>query len=80
MGKTVQFGLGFVTGRPNVCKVINNTYEQLIDQFKDTENKVYVKTVFTVIQPTYTKVFELDPVIYSKGGTEVTPLGLADFQ
>ena len=26
MGKTIQFGLGFVTGRPNVCKVINNTF------------------------------------------------------
>ena len=54
-------------------------YQAILDT-KDTENKVYVKTVFTVIQPTYTKVFELDPVIYSKGGTEVTPLGLADFQ
>ena len=40
MGKTIQFGLGFVTGRPNVCKVINNTYEQLVNQFKDMEDKV----------------------------------------
>ena len=31
MDKVVNFGLGFVTGRPNVCKVINNTYEQLIN-------------------------------------------------
>ena len=35
MDKKIKFGLGFVTGRPNVCKVINNTYEQLINQFKD---------------------------------------------
>ncbi len=40
MGETIQFGLGFVTGRPNVCKVINNTYEQLVNQFKDLDDKV----------------------------------------
>ena len=40
MEKTIQFGLGFVTGRPNVCKVINNTYEQLVNQFKNEKNKI----------------------------------------
>ena len=46
---------------------------------KDNDDKVYVRTVFTVIQPTYEKSFTLDEVVYSKGGTEVTPRGLADF-
>ena len=40
MEKTIQFGLGFVTWRPNVCKVINNTYEQLVKQFENVEEKV----------------------------------------
>ncbi len=46
---------------------------------KNTENKVYVRTVFTVIQPTYTKSFTLNTVTYSNGGNTVTPQGLAQF-
>lgn len=56
----------------------NNIYEA-IKSTKDTENEVYVRVVFTVIQPTYTKSFTLDPVVYSQGGYEVTPRGLAEF-
>ena len=40
MKDTIKFGIGFVTGRPNVCKIINNTYERLINQFKDFDRKV----------------------------------------
>ena len=42
MRDTINFGIGFVTGRPNVCKVINSTYERLINQFKDSEKKVNI--------------------------------------
>ena len=56
----------------------NDIYEA-IKSTKDTENEVYVRVVFTVIQPTYTKSFTLDPVVYSQGGYEVTPRGLAEF-
>lgn len=59
MGKTVQFGLGFVTGRPNVCKVINNTYEQLIDQFKDSDNKVEL-TIFILFDLGYQYTTRVD--------------------
>ena len=40
MNDTIKFGIGFVTGRPNVCKIINSTYERLINQFKDMDRKV----------------------------------------
>ena len=40
MNDTIKFGIGFVTGRPNVCKIINSTYERLINQFKDLDKKV----------------------------------------
>ena len=40
MNDTIKFGIGFVTGRPNVCKIINSTYERLINQFKDMDKKV----------------------------------------
>lgn len=49
---------------------------EAIKATKDTENKVYVRAVFTVVQPSFTKSFTLDPVVYSKGGYEVTPRGL----
>ena len=42
MKDTIKFGIGFVTGRPNVCKIINNTYERLINQFKDFDRKVEI--------------------------------------
>ena len=29
MEKEINFGIGFVTGRSNVCKVINSYYEQI---------------------------------------------------
>ena len=48
----LRFGLGFVTGRPNVCKVINNTYEQLIDQFKGSNTKIKL-TIFILFDLQY---------------------------
>ncbi len=49
---------------------------EAIKATKDTDNKVYVRTIFTVVQPSFTKSFTLDEVVYSKGGYEVTPRGL----
>lgn len=59
MDKVVRFGLGFVTGRPNVCKVINNTYEQLINQFKDTDKKVEL-TIFILFDLGYQYTTRVD--------------------
>lgn len=57
--KVIRFGLGFVTGRPNVCKVINNTYEQLINQFKDTGTKVKL-TIFILFDLGYQYTTRVD--------------------
>ena len=59
MEKIVKFGLGFVTGRPNVCKIINNTYEQLINQFKDSETKVEL-TIFILFDLGYQYTTRVD--------------------
>ena len=52
MENVIKFGIGFVTGRPNVCKVINNTYERLINQFKDSKKKVEL-TIFILFDLGY---------------------------
>jgi len=64
----IRFGVGFVTGRPNVCKVINNTYEQLIDQFKYTNKQVKL-TIFILFDLKYQYTTRLDfygiiPAVY----------------
>ena len=59
MSKTVQFGLGFVAGRPNVCKIINNTYDQLLNQFKDIEDKVEL-TIFILFDLGYQYTTRVD--------------------
>ena len=64
----VRVGIGFVTGRPNVCKVINNTYEQLIDQFKNTDKKIKL-TIFILFDLKYQYTTRLDfygiiPAVY----------------
>ena len=59
MSKTVQFGLGFVAGRPNVCKIINNTYEQLLNQFKNIEDKVEL-TIFILFDLGYQYTTRVD--------------------
>ena len=52
MEDVIKFGIGFVTGRPNVCKVINNTYERLINQFKEVNKKVEL-TIFILFDLGY---------------------------
>lgn len=59
MSEVIKFGLGFVTGRPNVCKVINNTYERLINQFKDLDKKVEL-TIFILFDLGYQYTTRVD--------------------
>lgn len=59
MSKNIKFGLGFVTGRPNVCKVINNTYERLINQFKSTGKNVEL-TIFILFDLGYQYTTRID--------------------
>lgn len=59
MENVIKFGIGFVTGRPNVCKVINNTYESLINQFKGSEKKVEL-TIFILFDLGYQFTTRID--------------------
>lgn len=59
MEDVIKFGIGFVTGRPNVCKVINNTYESLINQFKNSKKKVEL-TIFILFDLGYQYTTRVD--------------------
>ena len=54
MKEKAQFGIGFVSGRPNVCAVINNTYKQLLSQTKKFGKDVEL-TIFILYDLTYQK-------------------------
>lgn len=59
MEDVIKFGIGFVTGRPNVCKVINSTYERLINQFKNSDKKVEI-TIFILFDLGYQFTTRID--------------------
>lgn len=40
MKETINFGIGFITGRPNVCNIINNYYKFIIEQVEELESDV----------------------------------------
>lgn len=40
MKKDINFGIGFITGRPNVCKIINSYAKYLVEQIQDLDYKV----------------------------------------
>ena len=52
MNDTIEFGIGFVTGRPNVCKIINSYYKNMIEQLEKSEKKVNL-TIFMLYESTF---------------------------
>ncbi len=40
MKEKINFGIGFITGRPNICSIINNYYEYIVNQVKDLQMQV----------------------------------------
>ena len=52
MEKEINFGIGFVTGRANVCKIINSYYNNMIEQTRKYDKKVNI-TIFILFDTTY---------------------------
>ena len=70
MEKEINFGIGFVTGRSNVCKVINSYYEQIVEQTKRYSKKINV-TVFILFDTTYQQTpreefYNIKPEVHKK--------------
>lgn len=74
----VNIGIGFVTGRPNVCKVINNEYKKLINQFKENDKEIQI-TIFILYDLKYQGAtredfYKLNPEVYKSMKIEyITP-------
>ena len=45
MKKEINFGIGFITGRPNICKIINNYYKYLIEQVESEDIQTITNTI-----------------------------------
>lgn len=52
MKKEVNLGIGFITGRPNVCKIINNYSDYLVEQVQKLNYKVNI-TIFILYDLNY---------------------------
>lgn len=59
MKKEINFGIGFITGRSNICKIINSYYEYLTEQVKDLDVKVNF-VIFILFDLTYQFTTRID--------------------
>lgn len=52
MEEKINFGIGFVTGRPNVCRIINSYYKNMLNQVERYGKNVEL-TVFILFDTSY---------------------------
>ena len=52
MKNEINFGIGFVTGRSNVCRIINSYYNDILEQIKDYKQKINI-TFFILFDTKY---------------------------
>ncbi len=70
MAKPIELGIGFLTGRANICNIINNCYKDMINQFKDYPEEVNL-TIFILYDLEYQhtereKFYTLKDDVYKK--------------
>ena len=64
----INFGIGFVTGRSNVCKLINSYYNEIMEQLQRYSNRVNI-TIFILFDTTYQQTtreefYNIKPEVY----------------
>lgn len=52
MEDSIEFGIGFLAGRPNVCRIINSYYKDILNQIKLYKKKVNI-TIFILYDLEY---------------------------
>ncbi len=68
MEKAIELGIGFVTGRANVCNIINNYFKDMLKQVKKIERPINI-TLFILYDLNYRGVDRIDfykiiPAVY----------------
>ena len=78
MSEIIEFGIGFLAGRPNVCRIINNYYKNILEQGKKTGKKVNF-TFFILFDLNYQKTsrnefYNIIPSVYKNMNVKyITP-------
>ena len=54
MEETIKLGIGFITGRPNVCKIINSYYKDILNQLDRYKKRVNL-TIYILYDLEYQK-------------------------
>ena len=68
MKDEINFGIGFVTGRANVCRIVNSYYQNMLEQVKKYNKKVNI-TIFVLFDMSYQKTereefYNINPEVY----------------
>ncbi|MBR3002454.1 MAG: hypothetical protein IKF38_02680 [Clostridia bacterium] len=68
MAKKVKFGIGFVTGRPNVCRIVNSYYKDMLEQVSRYKKEVEI-TIFILFDTSYQQgkredFYHIKPEVY----------------
>lgn len=66
----IKLGIGFVTGRPNACNIINKYHKKIVEQVKKFHEKVNV-TIFILYDLRYQQAeeadfYKLEPEVYKE--------------
>ena len=64
----INFGIGFVTGRSNVCRLINSYYKEIMEQLQRYSRRVNI-TIFILFDTTYQQTtreefYNIKPEVY----------------
>ena len=64
----INFGIGFVTGRSNVCRLINSYYKEIMEQLQRYSSRVNI-TIFILFDTTYQQTtreefYNIKPEVY----------------
>ncbi len=59
MKRQINFGIGFITGRPNVCKIINNYEQFIMEQIKELDIEVSI-TIYILYDLNYQHTIRTD--------------------
>lgn len=76
--KSIDLGIGFVTGRPNACNIINKYYNKILEQVKRFPEHVNV-TIFILYDISYQQAvkeefYKVNPKVYKEINIEyITP-------